>query len=724
MADFTQYAKPATQPQPNGASGTARIDSKVDDFIATNWQDLKSAYWIKNSWIWESLLMYAGNLWLRWENSRRGYVVDTPEDDFTPRPRVNRFANVIDAVASVFQTIPEVEAVPVPKDDYDRIGIAEVCNRLSDHFIKDCALRSDYGTDRDKVTMAGQWFTLGGGVLTNVYSEEVPVGQQPVMAPEPAVGMQCTQCDTYGTVTPEEAQASGGTCPKCGNPMSMTDTQVMNQQMDETGAPMMEPITEKRVRCDLEEPLWFYPKAGAKSMKTSGFTILANRMNLDRIWSELGIDDATPDAEYPDGWNTTAENALNFFYLGYSNMMLTAKDAAMVLRVYVEPKKIKDFPEGFYAIYINGTCKHLEQPWPFGDEHPLSKGDFKAMPTMIFGRSVAFDLAGAMREFLDYSSIIKLHALTTAVDPWVVDDSTNTSEITGRGDKIISYTSRGPGSKEPHHSGAGHLDNGVYEMRKLSLEDLDAIAMTVAVWRGEQPTNADSGKAIDSLRVQASAMFAGPARSFANLWRETIRKGVKLYQKDYTVEQLTQIVGDDHLTEIEAFKKCKLDDCIEWIATEQGMPRTKDERRRELVDLFDRGMLDVNDPAVRETAFELFGETGMLGTFNKDATRARWENSSIKHGQGPVFMPEIDDNMVHLQIHGDQIKSMDFLNWDQPAKEAMMQHYMETKAAAAAMQAPPPPPLPGKNPMIRPQPPAPAGPQPAALPQPSEVQVP
>jgi hypothetical protein len=677
--------KELIKPPPLEIPDEKSLDSRMNDFISQKWQDLRAAYWQYHSWIWESLLMYSGCLWLRWDANRKGYVVDTPENDFTPRPRINRFAPAIDAVASNFQAIPDIEAVAAPRDSVANIGIAEICNELSTHLIKDLALRSDFRTDEDKVSLAGQWFTLAGSFFTNVYIEEVPIGERPVEALQPAVGMQCTQCDTFLTATPEEAQASGGACPQCGGQMELTETERMMPQQNEDGSPMMEPLTEKRVRCVIEEPLAGYPRAGARSMRDAGFIILANRFALDEIWSRFGIEDAHADSEYPDGWNTAAENALNFFYLGYANADLSGKDAAMVIRLYMEPGKVKEFPEGAYAIYINGECKKCE-PWPFEQEHPLTKGDFRPLPTLFFPRSVAFDICGVMREFLDYSAIIKLHGMTTAVDPWIVDDSTNVSEITGRGDLTITWTSRGPGSKEPHHAGAGHLDNGIYEMRKLHLEDIEQIAQTVAVWRGEKPAGANSGKALDALRIQAAAMFAGPTKNFANVWKETIRKAVKLAQKHYTDNQLIAICGENRIADLQEFRRADLDSCVEWIATEQGMPRTREERRNEMIELYDRGMLDVNDPGVRETAFELFGETGMLGTFNKDAQRARWENSSMKSGGMPVFMPEVDDNAVHLAIHGEDIKSMDFLSRSPEAKEIAIQHFLETQQHVAAQQ--------------------------------------
>ncbi len=282
----------------------------------------------------------------------------------------------------------------------------------------------------------------------------------------------------------------------------------------------------------------------------------------------------------------------------------------------------------------------------------------------------------------------------------VVDTTTNVSEITGRGDKVISYTPISPNSQAPHHMGHGVLDEGVYRMEIKMDEELDRISQAVAAWRGESPSgSAKSGVAIDSLRSQAEFMFSGPVTSWNNGWKETVRKGVSLYQKHYTMQQLIAIIGPNRETELQSFINCDLDDCVEWMSTKNGLPRTRDERRQEMITLFDRGLLDINDPGVRQKGFELFGETGMLGTFNKDATRARMENALIKSGQPPLFMPEIEDKAVHLSIHGDIIKSPDFLKWPQPQQQAMIQHYMQTKQALAAEQPPQ-----SANPAAQPQP--------------------
>jgi hypothetical protein len=53
----------------------------------------------------------------------------------------------------------------------------------------------------------------------------------------------------------------------------------------------------------------------------------------------------------------------------------------------------------------------------------------------------------------------------------------------------------------------------------------------------------------------------------------------------------------------------------------------------------------------------------------------------------PTFMPMIEDMKVHLDIHGEAIKALEFDSLPGPNKEMMIQHFMETKMAMEMMAA-------------------------------------
>jgi hypothetical protein len=433
----------------------------------------------------------------------------------------------------------------------------------------------------------------------------------------------------------------------------------------------------------------------------------AQRHPTDSIWFWLDFE-AQPDAIWPDGYSVTYEHALNFWYTGYSSSTIQVKDSCMVLEMYVPPKKVKDFPEGYYNVIINDKVARSEA-WDF-PEHPLTMACYLNLPTIFFPRSVSFDLVEISRELNAYESLIKLHAMVSAVDPVVVDSDTMVSEITGRADKIIKWRKVTPESEPPHRMGAGQLDEGVYKQRESLHGEFQNISMAVNSFRGQQEGAVTAAAAIQQLRSQAELMFSKPAGNWRNFWRDTLRKYVKFIQKYFSFEQLAAIIGEDLEEEIRAFMAADLDDTVDWIASDHGLPRTKDELRQEMMTLFDKGALDVNDPSVRQKIYELFGETGLQASFNKDATNARLENQAFKHGADgsqpgqyvpPEIhpMPMIEDMPVHLYFHKDQAKSQDFKKWPPDGQQALIEHIMETMQEMALAMGPPPG-APGQGPEL------------------------
>lgn len=361
----------------------------------------------------------------------------------------------------------------------------------------------------------------------------------------------------------------------------------------------------------------------------------------------------------------------------------------MALEMYVEPNKVKDFPEGFYNVVINDKVAHSE-PWEF-PEHPVTLGEYLRLPTIFFPRSISFDLVPIQRELNAYESIIKLHAMTSAVEPIVQDINTVVSEITGRSDKIIKWRSIGPNSKEPHRMAAGHLDDGVYKQRDNLHSEFQNISMAVNAFRGQQEGAITAASAIQQLRQQAELMFGKPSSNWNNFWCETIRKYVKFMQHYMTFEQLMTIIGPGMEDEVRAFMAADLDECTDWVTTVHGLPRTRDERRQEFMTILQMMPDILGDQSVKQKVFELFGETGFLKTNDKHATNARLENQEFKTGAGqfgkPYVPPQIqplvgiEDLAIHIFWHTDQIISRDFQKWDPMAKQALMAHLMTTQEA-------------------------------------------
>lgn len=641
----------------------------VDHFISDLWPRLQYCYLTYHQMIWQSILFYVGQTWLTWDPYRKFYYPQTAEDEYTPQPKINHFSPAIDAVCSNFSSIPPIEAVARDADgdeQYKRHGIARVASRVAKDFLMRQGLKSDFMSKGATPCKASIIFVLAGGLYTSVRAV---------------------------AKTPRQTQLG--------------------------------PVQEYSIEMDLLNPMVIIPRPGSETIGgQSGTPYLAvgRRMTLNEVWNRFQVV-ASADVIFLDGYNSTYENALNFYYTGFNATDVQNDDSCLVVEWYIPPESenasgIEDFADqGVYAVYVNEKVKWYSD-WDF-PEHPITKFDYISIPQMFFGRSIAFDLCNLQEELQQYEAIIKLHAMTNAVSPWVVDANTLVGEITGRSDKVIKYRSLGPTSAPPKREPAGTLDQGVYAKLQQIKGEFENITGAASVFRGRQEGSVTAGSAIAQLRGQAQQMFSSPQMNWANGWKETTRKAVKFAQKYYSFEQIQTIVGDNNNQAIKDFMACDLDESVEWLASQNGTPQTMDEMKQEMLNLFDRKAIDITQVEVKERLFELFGETGMMIQFNLDATRARMENRGMKmmtppvppspqNPQGtpggpipPTFMPEIEDLQTHFNIHVEAIKSLEFDALPPPCKQLLIQHTLATKAAMMGVPgmlppgAPPAPPPPG-----------------------------
>lgn len=645
-------AQPAKPSRVTRKSTGSFPDKEVEGWIADHWEKIRSSYLTYHQLIWQSILFYVGQTWLTWDPYRKFYFPSVQEDEFTPQPKINEFSPAIDAVATNFNSIPPIEAVAKDADADEQIkrhGIAQVATRLAKDFIMRQGLKSDFKAKGSTPSKAAMLYVLSGALVTCVRVRQKPV-----------------------RITP------------------------------------LGPQTLYEVDMDIVSPLTVLPRPGSEDFGgQSGcpYVFVARRMTLNEVWNRFEVV-ADADQTFLDGYNSTYENALNYYYTGFNATDIQNEDSCLAVELYIPPSAdnfsgIEDFePSGLYAVYVNDTLQWYKD-WDF-PEFPLTKIPYISVPQLFWGRSISFDLANLQEEYQQYEAIIKLHAMCNATSPWVVDANTLVGEITGRADKVVKYRSLGPGAVPPRREQPGTMDPGVYAQKQAIKAQFENVSGAASVFRGRQEGSVTAGSAIAQLRGQAEQMFSGPQLNWGNGWKETVRKGVVFMKQYYTFEQIQDIVGGTNMEQaIRDFMDpaTDLDQSIEWLSSQKGLPRTQDELKQEFLNLFDRGALDMSQVEVRERVYELFGETGMMSQFNLDATRARQENRGMKivPPVPPTFMPQIEDLKTHYDIHVEEIKALAFDKLDPACKTLMIQHALATKQAmelmaqqAAAAAGPPP----------------------------------
>src|SRR5215467_10624253 len=154
----------ATDSTPGVGSG---IDTEgALQYTQDKWNDRKNAYIVYHQSIWQCLLFYANQSWIDWDDARKVWQPQQPTDEWVPRPRINRFSPTVDAVASNFAQIPEIESTPKPPDDPTANMVSQVCTKLSEYIVVKEALKHQMGEMLDKAGLAAQLFVLCGGLFS------------------------------------------------------------------------------------------------------------------------------------------------------------------------------------------------------------------------------------------------------------------------------------------------------------------------------------------------------------------------------------------------------------------------------------------------------------------------------------------------------------------------------------------------------------------------------
>lgn len=682
---------------------TKPVNDRFQAFMQKQWQDLRVAYVIFHMIVWQNILFYVNELWIQWDKDRRIYQPAVPEDDYTPQPKINYFAPAADAVSSIF-VMPEVECVPKKDTNDDAYDVAEIANALIQEFKQRNGLVNSKDGKPTVADKASQMFVLQGNIFGWTTKEKKGTLYRPKFDTVPMVGVRCPQCDTLQKVPPTDPMLNPQpapsdmlmgqqvqppttpSCPTCANPLQTYPTSEQKPQIDpSTGQQVTEPIQQWTAEFRLGNSLYALPRASSRGMDDARYIFWAERMDISEIFEKWEFE-ASPDNEYLDSMESSWEIALNYYYTGYSNLTQGNKESCLVYWSFVEPGKVKDIPEGGVGIICNNQLIHY-YPWeeycPVG--HALTFAGYLNVPVTFFHRTPMFDVAEVQRELNRYEAVIALNAMTQGAPSVMIDENTKVSEVTGRGDRIIYWRSIGPNSQPPRRLEHGSLDNGIYEQRQKLQDLIQNITGAVNVWRGQQAGSVTAGNAISQLRGQAEQMFSKPVANWNNFWVEVCRKGAKLLQLTMQEWEIAELMGTGNVTKIAAFKKADLDSICDFVSSAHGLPRTRDEKRNDMLALFDRKMLDVTDPNVQEEINRLFGETGMKIMFTRDATRARWENAQMRSGKPVQFMPEVENLEIHAFIHAEEIKGLDFNTYPPPIQQMILQHFLQTKQALSAM---------------------------------------
>jgi hypothetical protein len=341
------------------------------------------------------------------------------------------------------------------------------------------------------------------------------------------------------------------------------------------------------------------------------------------------------------------------------------ENRVLVSEMWIDPTR--DNPEGVYAIMIGDIIAYQG---PYKYHAPDSQPDSpKPMRTIAhFGyqvaagrvayRTPADDLTMKQRTRNELEAIWKLHSRRAANSILWLPDGTKISKMTGEEGLVARYTSMS-GVSPPRREGGLESPRFVKEWMELIDAEMEEIAGSVDVMRGEAPPGLEAYSALQALEAKAVQALSEPRALWVAGWAEWSRQMLGIF-KEYAIDDRElPLRGDNGAWAIQKFKAADLTGGVRIIPnlTQQG-PSSPVAQAARLEQSIRVGLVNPMDPQEKYKALEIIGIPELMKDMDLDVQAAAQENDKFIEifvngtpGEPPAVNPFIDNHIIHRASH-------------------------------------------------------------------------
>jgi hypothetical protein len=315
--------------------------------------------------------------------------------------------------------------------------------------------------------------------------------------------------------------------------------------------------------------------------------------------------------------------------------------------------------------------------------HPYIRYRWEAMPGSINGRSLVSKLLPKLKRVNAIDTTMIMWRRTVPMSAWVVPKGAQPVEDQwlGRPGQIWEYDPRRTAGAAPEPIYPPPYPAAAEQERQQQISEMEAIAGTEEILRGQRPTGVNSAAMIDILRKQALA-----ARSpILQEWDEALQKeGTIILQEvikhirddDRYAERLRVLARDKVSTlAIRSFSGADLsDNVIVSIDTASMALASKEAKQAKAIELIQYASgLENMPPPLRAKILEEMGYKDAMIPQGADVSRGKRMMAWIRQEAYEMIipMPE-DDPFIMFQMFTDEMKSDGFHNLNEQQQMVLL----------------------------------------------------
>jgi hypothetical protein len=666
---------------------------------------------------YENVLFYLGHQWLAPLPDGRGFMRANLRRD-VPRPVTNRYKAILDAIdAPLSRLEPALTCAPGSDKDDDRTT-ADLANRVLDYLAGVVEL------DRFKGELSKILVCCNNG-----YGH---LGHDPDAGNKTRIGKW--DCETCGTsMAADEADDAGGDCPECAGPLKpsaeKTDTIAEGQMYLEAVTPFEVWLDYAIARMD-DQPM-----------------VMIRRLR-PRLWAEARWPDQAKAIKKLPAVSSTADVGLTYLQsiirltpggstvggIGFG-AAVRWDEAILDDTLYVKP--CVDYPEGLYLRMLGDELiledRELRELTDDGTEDepgqpfiPVVHYGYDNVPGVHVHTGPADHLKDLQRQRNRREAAIELYFQRMANGVWLIPEGTDVQTPTGEEGWVMRYSPMGASGAKPERMDGGRLPASFVQWLESIDKQMEDIAGTYDIFRGEKPPNVSSGYAMQILTERAQSRFAHVFANYEVSHAQLGRMMFLLFRQHAPDELYFKIKGEEARWTVQTIKRADLKGGVD-IRVESGSarPRTTLEKKANAEQAINLGLVDILDPDVKLRLLNLYGIPELMASAKADdeqiarehATIIQWASDKTDPQTGappveatpeelmlPVLVdPLLDNHTLHLSRHRPWMLSEEYLALPDWVRQAFrdghfIEHLYEQQMTAmqqAGMPAPQPAPGPG-----------------------------
>jgi len=344
--------------------------------------------------------------------------------------------------------------------------------------------------------------------------------------------------------------------------------------------------------------------------------------------------------------------------------------------IIVGDKVLYDSPK------LNG-CRVYDPRWPHR-WHPYTRFRWEAQIGSILGRSLVAKLLPKIKRINAIDTTLIMWRRTVPIATWIMPKGTSPIEDlhSGRPGAYVEYDPRKTNGAAPTPVHPPNYPEAALIERDTCKQEMEAIAGTEDVLRGQRPTGVNSAAMLDVLRKQAlssrSAILQAWDESLQHVGTSLLQETIKHIKADSRYEERLKILSREKASRftIKSFTGADLsDNVIVRVDTASMAMVSKEAKQARAIEILQYGPGLVNMPATLQK--KLMDELGFPDSMNPkspDIQRAQILLSFIKNNRFDLAIPfQEDDAYVIHEFLVEDLKTEAFYDYPQPQQMKLLE---------------------------------------------------